>query len=107
MNIDVNEIKVWTLSIIFTITLLIVCVFTIIGIRCCFTHMGSKSPVEENTHIDSLIKTNDSINSSESDNDSVGEGVKKIINKIKGIFDSSKKDKRRRCKKIRTRKRNG
>ena len=40
-------------------------------------------------------KTNDSINSSESDNDNISEGVKKIINKIKGIFDSSKKDKKK------------
>ena len=45
-------------------------------------------------------KTNDSINSSESDNDNISEGVKKIINKIKGIFDSSKKDKKKKKKKI-------
>ena len=40
-------------------------------------------------------KTNDNINSSGSDGDNISEGVKKFFTKIKGIFDPSKKDKKK------------
>lgn len=33
----------------------------VVGIYCLICHRGTTSPVEENTHIDSLITTNDSI----------------------------------------------
>jgi len=47
-------------------------------------------------------KTNDNINSSGSDSDNISEGVKKFFTKIKGIFDPSKKDKKKEKEKSNT-----
>ena len=61
MIIDVDKILLIVAKIIIAIASLFVLAMTIIGIRCCFIHMGKTSPVEENRQIDSLITVNDSI----------------------------------------------
>lgn len=57
-----NEFKVIKIGLIaFGVIFIIMTVFAIIGIRCCFVHGGKDSPVEERNDIDSLIAVNDSI----------------------------------------------
>ena len=59
--IEVDKILRYVAEGVIAIGLIAILVFAGFGVRCIFCHRDNTTPVEENTHIDSLITVNDSI----------------------------------------------
>lgn len=59
--IQVDKILRYVAEGVVIIGLLAMLVFAGLGIRCIFCHRANDTPIEEHTHIDSLITVNDSI----------------------------------------------
>ena len=59
--INIDKILRSVAEAVVAIGILAVLMFAVFGVRCLFCHRNNRTPVEENTHIDSLITINDSI----------------------------------------------
>lgn len=61
MNKKINIFKQNVIDALAIFIIAFILTFSIVGVHCIIYHKDTPSPVEENTHIDSLITSNDSI----------------------------------------------